>query len=129
MQQAEQIVSEIQRIRKSELGVITQFTPVVVIGDYNLVGSRKPLDVINAAGLKDVICQSVDGGATTWRGLEADSSFWPGRLDIASVSGFGSITGRIFDSSQLGEDVVQRPGVQPGDSTASDHLMLVLDCR
>ena len=117
------------KIRKSELGLITQFTPIVVIGDYNLVGSRKPLDVINAAGLKDVICQSADGGSTTWRGLEADSSFWPGRLDLASVGGFGVITGRIFDSGQMGKDEAQRRGVELDDSTASDHLMLVLDCR
>lgn len=77
-------------MRQSELGLVTQSTPVVVIGDFNLVCSRKPFDIniINAAGLKDVICRSVDGEATTWRGLKPDSSFWPRRLDLAAYSGY-----------------------------------------
>jgi predicted extracellular nuclease len=65
IQQAEQLVGEIKRLREGVFGEKGKNAPVVLIGDYNLVGSRKPLDVINAGGLQDVICTAGDGRAYT----------------------------------------------------------------
>jgi len=129
VQQAEQLVGEITRLRDGAFGKEAQSAPVVLIGDYNLVGSRKPLDVINAAGLSDVICSSSNGSAFTWRGLKPDESFWPGRLDLVSTNGFQSVIGRVFDTAQLADSQLEQLALDKSDSLASDHLMLVVDCK
>ena len=129
IQQAEQLVGEIKRLREGAFGEGIKNAPVVLIGDYNLVGSRKPLDIINAAGLKEVVCKGSDGAAYTWRGLKPDSSFWPGRLDLASTAGLSSANGRVFDTGRMPETELQRLGVAGEDSLASDHLMLVVDAQ
>ena len=92
-----------------------------------LVGSRKPLDIINATGLKDMVCTAAHGSACTWRGLEADASFWPGRSDLASTAGFASVNGRVFDTGRMSDTALQQLGLAGEESAASDHLMLVVD--
>ena len=126
IQQAEQIVHEIKRLERGDFGEVAMRAPIVLIGDYNLVGSRKPLDVINAAGLKDVHCTASDNSVHTWRGLKPDVSFWPGRLDLVSTRGFESVTGRIYDSKKVDQNESK---FEHEDSEASDHLMIVLDCN
>jgi predicted extracellular nuclease len=66
VQQSQQIVDELKRMRQGEFGEAARNAPVILIGDYNLVGSRNPLDVLNAAGLRDTICRAPDGSA--WDG-------------------------------------------------------------
>ena len=70
-----------------------------------------------------------DGTAHTWRGLKADESFWPGRLDLFSTTGFESVNGRVFDAGRLTESELKQHSVEKADSLASDHLMLVVDCK
>ena len=91
--------------------------------------NTSPLDIINATGLRDVTCTAGDGTAHTWRGLKADESFWPGRLDLVSTTGFQSVHGRVFDCSCLSKAELEQLAVEPSDSAASDHLMLVVDCE
>lgn len=123
------MAGEIKRLRDGAFGEAAKDAAIVLIGDYNLVGSRKPLDIINKAGLKDVVCNATDGSAYTWRGLKADESFWSARLDIASTIGFTTVTGHVFDTARINNDQLESFGVNSTDSSASDHLMLVVDCE
>lgn len=141
----------------------------VLAGDWNLVGSRTPLDL--ATGDRDPINPFAayhwhidDSGAPfhatwedcdlgpgydaprlelaaldlrhfdavstcTWR--DATSSFPPGRLDYIALGGgwldLAPATGWIFDTRSMTEGELAALGLQPGDSSVSDHLMLVVD--
>ncbi len=128
IEQARQLVGELKRMRDGAFGELVKNAPVVVIGDYNLVGSRKPLDVLNEAGLTDVVCRAADGSAFTWRGLKPDESFWPGRLDLVTAVGFGAVSGRLLDTGRLSDAARQEIGLNADDSSASDHLTMVVDC-
>ena len=79
--QARELVDRIQRLRRGQYGERFKDAAVVIVGDYNLVGSRQPLDIIKTAGLTDWLLHRVgDRAAVTWR--DEDSEFWPGRLDL-----------------------------------------------
>jgi len=109
---------------------------LVVAGDFNLVGSRAPLEIL-AGGL------DVDGSALdvvdaqrlgareilTWR--EADSAFTPGRLDYALVDGSAVeiVQAFILDTEGLTDAALERSGLQRSDTAASDHLPMVIDIR
>jgi exonuclease III len=85
--QAEQLADRIRRMRQGEYGEKCKNGGIVVIGDYNLVGSRKPLDILRKAGLTDLLLRAAgDGAAYTWRGLRREESFWPGRLDVVAMT-------------------------------------------
>ncbi|MFG0331152.1 MAG: endonuclease/exonuclease/phosphatase family protein [Phycisphaerales bacterium] len=110
---------------------------VVIMGDFNLVGSREPLDTLvtlndlNASDLLDV-APKVTGDETnvTWRNPE--ESFPPGRLDFALVSDATLQVTRAFvlDTSKLSDEVLEQYGLESTDTTiASDHLPLVVDIR
>ncbi len=96
--------------------------PVVVIGDYNLVGSRDPLTHLERKGFQELVCLKDDLTATTWRGLAETESFWPGRLDIVVSKGLTPLRGQVFDSSL-------QPNVDTSLSLASDHFMVMGDFR
>lgn len=65
---------------------------------------------------------------STWRGLKADSSFWPSRLELVSVNGIETDKkGYVLDTSRMSEDEIKRLGLQTDDSLASDHVRLILD--
>lgn len=104
---------------------------IVIAGDWNLVGSRTPLDVLTTSsqlGLTDLRpLQATERHAVTWR--SPTSSFTPGRLDLIAFSPetFTSVRGFILDSSELDATTLGTLGLDPGDSEASDHLMLVAD--
>ncbi|MFG0276179.1 MAG: endonuclease/exonuclease/phosphatase family protein [Phycisphaerales bacterium] len=105
--------------------------PVIIVGDWNLVGSRTPLDIIeDPAGpalttlpMPNLIGESV----LTWR--NPSSSFAPGRLDLLTYDA-AQITPThafVFDTTALNGTERSTLGVQATDSDASDHLMLVAD--
>jgi len=76
-----------------------------------------------------MLCTADDGTAHTWRWLTPEDNFWPGRLDLVSTAGYRSVIGRIFDSGRLSRSELQWLGLAVEDSIASDHLMLVVDCK
>ena len=91
IEEAEQLAGVISDIRDGNHGEKAATAGIVILGDYNLVGSRKPLDIIKAQGFDEFLLKSpVDGSAATWRGISPRESFWPGRLDYVT-----------FDSSKL----------------------------
>lgn len=100
--------------------------PLMIAGDYNLVGSREPLDMLLTQGLTELVpLQSDEWLATTWRSPEDEinhspngpwqpGGFPPGRLDYALVDP----RLRIFRAfvADLG-----------GPTLISDHLPIVID--
>jgi hypothetical protein len=128
VEEVNELLSDINRMRRGEFGEQAQHAGVVVLGDFNLVGSRKPLDLINAAGLKDVLLQCpIDGTAMTWRGVSPRESFWPGRLDYCVVDQqrLQPLGGFLLNTEQLNT-------LDPNyasDVLASDHSMMVIDFK
>lgn len=97
--------------------------PILFAGDYNLVGSRAPLDMLLTQGFTDLLpLQSDEWLAATWRTPNDDSNtadwepggFPPGRLDFALASPQLNVT-RAF-IADLGEPTL-----------LSDHLPIVVD--
>jgi len=105
---------------------------VVVVGDWNLVGSRTPLDVMldksSGPGLAHLLLRHLRGDDVfTWYQDELDA-FPPGMLDVLVHS--PDLTPRrsfVLDTAELGDATLAKLGLQPDDSQASDHLMLVAD--
>lgn len=108
---------------------------VVVCGDFNLVGTRHPLDRL-------LLATDIDGGDlavveafqldrrsnATW--VDARQPFTPGRLDflIYSDSTLDVINAFVFDSTDLDSASLDRHGLHVEDTAlASDHLPLVAD--
>ncbi len=108
--------------------------PVVVMGDWNLVGSRTPLDMwLDAEGpdLTHVfIPQLVGEDVTTWRDFDADpGTFAPGLLDLVAFQD-GPLRfekGFIPDTTKMDSGELAMYGLQADDSLASDHLMVVAE--
>lgn len=89
-------------MRERAFGEKTKGAGVVLIGDYNLVGSNKPLKVLKNAGLTDLLVKGSDGAAYTWRGLKPVESFWPGRLDLVTHdSKLKPLKGVVLDTARL----------------------------
>lgn len=129
--QAQALVDRIQRLRDGDYGKRIKDAGVVLIGDYNLVGSRRPLDIIKTAGMTDWnLPRMGDGHAITWRGItKEEQSFWPGRLDLLTydTARLQPAMGCVMDTSLLSPNALRRLGLCGDDSWASDHLMLVAD--
>lgn len=126
IQQAQQIVGELKKLRDGEFGDDIKNTPVIVVGDYNLVGSKTPFQTLVDAGMTDLLCKNPSNGeANTWRG-NSNSSFWPGRLDLlCHDEKLTPVNGWVLDSRTLGRSELD--GIQAEDSEASDHLILIGD--
>ena len=106
--------------------------PIIVAGDYNLVGSSLPRDLLmspQTLGLKEVVpLQLGDGSATTWRGLRPSESFWPGRLDLILHSpSLDPQQSFSIDTADLDDAALQAMNLEPDDSLGSDHLLLITD--
>jgi len=108
----------------------------VVAGDYNLVGSTLPLDIIAMGADSDgsnlaVAPSDVLGGSSniTWR--DARSGFSPSRLDyiLYTDSAASMINSFALDTEVLSDTSLERMGLRREDSRFSDHFPLVLDLR
>lgn len=128
IQQAEQIVGELKKMRNGDFGDAAKNANVVVVGDYNLVGSGIPLQKFVDTGLQELVCKNpATGEAATWRDPKV-GSFWPGRLDLLCYSGkLNPTQAVVFNSSTLPSE--QLGNLQKEDSLASDHLMLIGDFK
>jgi endonuclease/exonuclease/phosphatase family metal-dependent hydrolase len=105
---------------------------VVIVGDFNLVGSRKPLDLIldkKAYDLKDWLIPNLIGESVfTWRG-GSRSAFAPGKLDYVVYSAQTLIpkNGFILNSELLNKAERRQLKLDPTDSALSDHLLMTID--
>jgi len=133
IEQMEAVATLIADLRQGRLGsqlLPHAAAPVLLAGDWNLVGSRVPLDIVeDPAGpaMQAVLPRSMIGSDVfTWR--DDGSPFWPGRLDlIACDRGLRPLKAMVLDTAHLDQGERETLGVLAGDSAASDHLMLVAD--
>jgi endonuclease/exonuclease/phosphatase family metal-dependent hydrolase len=108
----------------------------VIAGDFNLVGSRPPIDVmrngLDADGSDLEIADARvlgDAAYMTWR--DDANPFTPGRLDFTLVGDAGAEIVRAFvlDTRGLSDRALDAAGLDRTDSAASDHMPLVVDLR
>jgi hypothetical protein len=131
--EAQAIAGTLAALRGGLLGLALlpyRDAPAMVLGDFNLVGSRTPLDVLTATpgpGLLDWLLLHLNTeDVETWRVLR--SSFVPGRLDLVVHSPtLARRNGYVLDSGELDDVTRAALGLLPDDSRASDHLLLVTD--
>lgn len=108
---------------------------VLLAGDFNLVGSRLPLDLaadgldLDGSALEPVPAPQLDGRSTaTWAGR--GGPFPPGRLDYVLYSGASlrPLGAFAFETDDLSPEGLARHGLRADDSAvASDHLPVVVD--
>lgn len=104
----------------------------LVAGDWNLVGSRTPLTLLEDAGLIAPPLPDLGTGenATTWRALnDFVGSFFSGRLDFIAHDDdrLTLLNGFVLNTTTMQSGDLATAGLMTGDSQASDHLMLVAD--
>lgn len=135
VQEMGELAQAIAKLRAGQLGSALlpwRDAPLVVIGDWNLVGSRKPLDVMLAASgpalSQWMLRHLLVDDAFTWRSDKA-GEFPPGMLDLLAHGGQGLTrrNGFVLDTRDLDAATLGKLGLQSADSLASDHLLLVGD--
>lgn len=130
-------LSEVELIRKS-LAVAMEQTKaagVLVAGDYNLVGSREPLENmqsgldVDGSNAEVIDAYQLDGRSNaTW--FDRGQPFAPGRLDYAvfSDSTLRPVKCFVYDSHDLAPRWRDLNRTQADDTNlASDHLPVVFD--
>ncbi len=106
--------------------------PAVVVGDWNHVGSSGPLDRWLASpgpSLSQAVVRHLIG-RETWTWADPDGlGFWPGLLDVVAFDAARTSVVKAFslDTAELNAGELTALGLQSGDSTASDHRMIVVD--
>ncbi|MHC4993154.1 MAG: endonuclease/exonuclease/phosphatase family protein, partial [Planctomycetota bacterium] len=110
---------------------------VLIAGDLNLVGSRRPLDLLaegldgDGSALTVAEMLQIDGRSNaTWG--DPDLPFVPGRLDflLHADSSLERVNAFVMDTRDLEPQWLQRHGLRADDTvSASDHLPLVTDLR
>jgi hypothetical protein len=122
----------VRQARAGELGPDLVDAPVIIGGDWNLVGSRTPLDVLTDPELPLMaelrIPNAARADVSTWRELDG-LGFPPGRLDLIvyDESRLEPVHAEVFDSEALSPQRLKILGLEATDSRASDHLMLIAD--
>jgi len=108
----------------------------VIAGDYNLVGTIMPKQIvalgadIDGSDLAVAPTYSLrDDSTITWR--DARSGFSPSRLDyiLYTNSSTERVNSFTLDTEVMTDDALERNGLQRQDSRFSDHLPLVLDLK
>ena len=127
--------SEAEEHRQSEATQIhtkisnMQSPRFIVAGDWNLVGTTKPLSTVTANHLHVVEAFQPDGVLNaTWS--DETSSFTPGRLDWMLYSPATLQVSRSFvlDTADLDSDTLTKYNLRSEDTAElSDHLPLVAD--
>ncbi len=132
--QTQGMIQTLDALRAAHFGVRYVNIPIVIVGDWNLVGSRTPLTMLENApdhGLRDWLLPHLVGDeAFTWVGRGTGAgSFSPGRLDLCAYSADRLVrrNGFVLDSRTLGKQARTSLGLEQNDSAASDHLMIVAD--
>lgn len=131
------IVATIEDLRDGAFGPELEpyrYVPIIIIGDWNLVGSRTPLDLVEDPDGPNhthwLLRHLVDSDVFTWRRLNTSpGGFSPGLLDLLTYSTglLHARNGFVLDSGTLTQDLLDELQLDPADSAASDHFMLVGD--
>ena len=132
IEQAALTAQVVDEARAGKFGPELVGAPVIIGGDWNLVGSRGPLDRLTAPELPGVAELTIPNRSatdvTTWRELNG-LGFPPGRLDLIvyDEEHLEPIRAEVFDSEALTPERLEELGLQATDSRASDHLLLIAD--
>ncbi len=124
-------------------------TPMVITGDLNLVGLSQQLttlltgDIVNqitwgpafdpdwdGSDSADLLCRQTElRMGYTWR--SDSSTFWPGHLDYVIYTDSAAAVARHFVvyTPEMSPANLAAYGLLPGDSLATDHLLLEADFR
>jgi endonuclease/exonuclease/phosphatase family metal-dependent hydrolase len=125
--EAEAIHEVIRRLERSM---------IVAGGDLNLVGSRKPLEVLCGGHSQETSLLKWadtlvlgDSAIYTWR--SPTDIFLPGRLDylLFSDPALEPINAFALDTLRLSRSFLDEASLMRDDSEASDHIPIVLDVR
>lgn len=131
--QAQVIHEQVSRVAQGK-------SPLVIAGDFNLVGSATPLDTLradldpgDAAGADLAVADAYrlgDRSQATWRSTDG-GRFTPGRLDFILFTASRLTLDRafVFNSAELSPAQLAALAAARGDSTVSDHLPVVADLR
>jgi len=130
--------AEASAVRDAILKAMSSKKPdfLVIAGDWNLVGGRKPLErVVGGLDFAGSDLRVIEprrlgsGDAITWR--DQRSRFAPGRLDYMLVAddGVAVLQAFILDTTLLTDASLRKAGLQRKDTDDSDHLPLVVDLR
>lgn len=135
-QRIEQTAEIIQTIAETRRDYHTRYPdrtelPVIVQGDWNLVGSDTPLQMLtdpNASALARFPLRHLDG-RQVYTYYDEKSPFPPGLLDLVTYSprGLKPLQGFVLDTQGLPAVELKRLGLRRNDSRSTDHLMLVAD--
>ena len=132
-------------------------TPMIVLGDLNIVGGQQPLLTLATGDIQDNARYGVDSlpdwdgsantildathnavaGAETYTWRNDTSQFAPGRLDymVYTDSVLAPTKGFVLNTNTMTEADLTATGLQPfdslydGDSGKYDHLPVVMDFR
>ncbi len=106
--------------------------PTIVTGDWNLVGSRRPLDVLTSSATQPALTKATlrclsGTSAVTWH--NENSPFAPGMLDLLAYGGDADmLKGFVINTRTLPSRTLESTDLRADDSIrASDHLVLVAD--
>jgi len=128
---------EVQQLRNAmdPLRDSRTFQGIVIGGDFNLVGTRRPLDMLAAGGDLDGSnltpaqpLQLDRRSNATWS--DPSQPFVPGRLDyvVTSDATLDVKTAFVFDTADLAQRWLMHHDLMEGDSIAlSDHRPVVVD--
>ena len=103
----------------------------IIAGDWNLVGTTKPLELVQEENLCIVDAYQPDGLLNaTWS--DTTSSFTPGRLDwmLYSPETLEAVNSFVLDTSDLDSKTCRKHHlIQEDTAELSDHLPLVADFK
>jgi hypothetical protein len=137
-------IVEAHRVKRAVADAIRRIQPdgVLIVGDFNLIGTRTPRDILvdgldrDASSLVVAPLLQLDGRtAITWRDPTQPPGgpiFTPSQMDFGlySDSSLVLVGGFAFDVADLAPRWRDAHGLQADDSLgASDHLPIVLDFR
>ena len=132
IQQAKHIAQFISGLQSGHLLASCRNLPIIVVGDFNLVGSYEPLRILtHEGGLTEARVASLTGrSAITWRGLN-DDLYAPGRLDYVTFDALRlqHAGGGIVNTEEMSQPLLRQLNLHPLDSRVSDHLLLFADFK
>lgn len=144
--EAKQLAETIDRLRKGDINeALAPYAqvPVLVAGDFNDVGGaglhhilERPRQTLvpgsrrtpSAQGLARLRLPHLNSSAHyTW--YQSGAGFPPGMLDLLFYDDrqLTALSGFVLDTRHMSDATLEQLAVEPADSTASDHLMLIAD--